>query len=297
MQKNNINNDILKLNKQENILYIFACLIIAIIIIIIINKSAFNSSGDLVCSNYVLNTYLYIILAVVITVFIVLCNDKWQIMTNFYISLLSAGLLLNLIYYILMLVLLIFFTYTLQNTNPEKIINTHAIWLILVLLISLVIIPMILLARFYNIIGIAALITIIIVAFTGLIGYYYGDKIITFDWDYYLNIALIIFIIIYIVGFVILYNIDSTGNKISQFIYIFAFIFIIIFILLLLSNHKRLKENAEKCKIFDNSYKNGHGHSNSIRTMPNYPLESWELIIKIYNVFSKVINILLRRRR
>jgi hypothetical protein len=44
---------------------------------------------------------------------------------------------------------------------------------------------------------------------------------------------------------------------------------VVIFVLLLLSNHKKLKDNAEKCV--------------DGQVVPNYPVESYSLIIKIVN--------------
>ncbi len=52
--------------------------------------------------------------------------------------------------------------------------------------------------------------------------------------------------------------------------------------MLLLSNHKKMKENADKC--IDG------------KVVPNYPLESFNVVIKIANVFSDLVRILFIRR-
>lgn len=61
---------------------------------------------------------------------------------------------------------------------------------------------------------------------------------------------------------------------------------LVIFVLLLLSNHKKLKENADKC--IDG------------KVVPNYPYESFGIFIKMLNIFQDLIRILglskLRRR-
>jgi len=57
-----------------------------------------------------------------------------------------------------------------------------------------------------------------------------------------------------------------------------SLISLVIFILLLLSNHKKLKENADKC--IDG------------KVVPNYPVESFGLFIKILNIFQDLIRIL-----
>ena len=66
------------------------------------------------------------------------------------------------------------------------------------------------------------------------------------------------------------------------FIYVTSIIFIIIFALLLLSSHKKLKENSKKC--IDG------------QTVPNYPLESFGIVIKIYNIFSNMVYALVSRK-
>jgi len=64
--------------------------------------------------------------------------------------------------------------------------------------------------------------------------------------------------------------------------YAISIISLVIFVLLLLSNHKKLIENSDKC--IDG------------QVIPNYPLESWRLVIKIVNVFGDLIRILAVRK-
>ena len=115
---------------------------------------------------------------------------------------------------------------------------------------------------------------------TGLVGYYYGDTLITFDWDYYLTWALIAWIVIFILGSFMI----TTPTEMINFIYIMAIASLIIFVLLLVSYFKTLKQNANKCV--------------DGQVIPNYPLESWSLVIKMVNVFVDMIRILgIRRMR
>ena len=62
------------------------------------------------------------------------------------------------------------------------------------------------------------------------------------------------------------------------FFFIISIISLLIFVLLLLSNHKKLRENSEKCI--------------EGKVVPNYPLESFGLYIKILNIFTDLIRIL-----
>jgi len=129
-----------------------------------------------------------------------------------------------------------------------------------------------------GVIGFAGILTVVIVIVVGLLGYYMGDTIITFDWDYYLQFALLGLIVVLIGGYMFINDMATM----LTFIYVLSIIGLIIFVLLLLSNHKKLKENSEKC--IDG------------QVVPNYPKESWSLVIKIVNIFTNLVRILGIRR-
>lgn len=254
------------------LLKIFCTLVIIVLICIAIGHYAFKN-GELTCDHYILNTYLYVILAIMLIFILILLNDKYGI---------YKGLLDFLFYrraspilsYIIMLGLIIGLSYAIVNIPPQNIIASNAVWLLLVILISLILIPSINFGRVSGVVGIAGLITIGIVVATGIIGYYFGDTIVRFDWNFYLRIALIVWIVIFIIGILLV----KTPAEMVNFIYIMAIASLIIFILLLVSYFKTLKQNANKC--VDGTM------------VPNYPLESWQLVIKMVNVFVDLIRIL-----
>ena len=164
--------------------------------------------------------------------------------------------------------------YKLDKVDPQNIVASNIIWIALILLLGFFLIPIIWFGRLNDVVGIAGILTIIITTIVGLLGYYYGDKIVTFDWDKYLIYALwCIMIIIFISLFLI-----TDPIQILLMISLISSISLIIFVLLLLSNHKKLKQNSEKC--IDG------------KTVPNYPVESFRLFIKILNVFQYLIRIL-----
>jgi hypothetical protein len=198
----------------------------------------------------------------------------------------SNGLGTAILSFIILLILLIGLTYALIKVDPTNIALCNGIWLALVLLIGILLIPTIYLGRMTDVVGLAGILTIVIVIVVGLLGYYLGDKIITFDWDYYLNIALIILIIVAIIGGIFISILMRDINTLLTFMYVISIISLVIFVLLLLSNHKKLRENSDKC--IDG------------QVIPNYPLESWRLVIKIVKIFGDLIRIFairkLRRR-
>ena len=142
------------------------------------------------------------------------------------------------------------------------------------IVLGIVLIPTIWFARLTNVVGLSSMLTILITIVVGFLGYYYGDEIVTFDWDKYLNIALLVLIVIMFIGMFMITN-PETMYMFYMFIYI---MFLIVFILLLLSNHKLLKQNADKC--IDG------------QVVPNYPVESFNIFIKILNIFQDLVRIL-----
>jgi hypothetical protein len=269
--------DFLKLNQlkgSNTLLKLFCCMVIIVVICILIGNYAFKN-GNLTCDHYVLNTYLYIILAILLVFMVILLNDQFGIFNSVLNMLFQLNPFIGII---VILVLIIGLTIAINYIDPTNILLSNLVWLLLILLIGLLIIPTILFARLTQVTGLAGLLTIVIVIITGLLGYYFGDKIITFNWDKYLLWALGALIVVSIFGPYFI----TTAEGMIQFYYGISIAGLIIFVLLLLSNHKRLKENADKC--IDG------------KMVPNYPLESYRIFIKIVNVFQDLVRILGMRR-
>ena len=254
------------------LLKIFCSLVIIVLVCIAIGHYAFKN-GELTCDHYILNTFLYVILAIVLMFMLVLMNDKYGVF-NRLLDFLFYSASSPFVSFIIMLALIITLSYAIIHIPPQNIIASNAVWLLLVMLITLILIPSIYFGRVSGIVGIAGLFTVGIVLATGLAGYYYGDVLITFDWDFYLMVALIAWIVIFMIG---IWVIKTPSERVS-FIYIMSIASLIIFVLLLLSYFKTLKQNANKCV--------------DGQVIPNYPLESWKLVIKMVNVFTKMIRIL-----
>jgi len=257
---------------NHTLLKIFCSLVIIVLICIAIGHYAFKN-GELTCDHYILNTYLYVILAIILIFMLILLNDKYGVfnkLLDFFFYSASSPFLSFLV----MLILIFALSYAIVHIPPQNIIASNAVWLLLVMLNTLILIPSIYFGRISGVVGIAGLITVGIVVATGLLGYYYGDALITFDWDTYLTWALVVWIVVFLIGMWMV----KTASDIVNFTYVMSIASLIIFILLLLSYFKTLKQNADKCV--------------DGKVVPNYPLESWNLIIKIANVLQDMISIL-----
>ena len=279
---NNTNNNqmINAITNSNVLLKLFCSLVIFVIICILISKYAFKN-GILTCENYVLNTYLYIILSILLIFIVVLINDKFGLFNSFLIWM-SQGSILRIVFiFIIILSILFGLLYALKTINPNNILASNAIWAGLILILGIFLVPTIWYGRLTDVVGLAGILTIIITMIVGYLGYYYGNEIVTFDWDKYLNIALMVLIITIMIGTFII-SISNPDNM-MMFYYIVSIISLVIFVLLLLSNHKKLKENSEKC--IDG------------KVVPNYPVESFSIFIKMLNIFTDLIRILGMSRR
>ena len=277
--KNNSKIDNIKFNNiisSSNVLLkLFCTLTVAIITCILIGQYAFKN-GMLTCDHYVLNTYLYIILSILLIFIVVLVNDKYGLFNSFLLWMSEGSIARRIIILIIILCILFILLNALHNVNPTNIVASNTIWALLILTLGIFLIPTIWFGRLTNVVGLAGMLTILITIAVGYLGYYYGDKIVTFDWDKYLNYALLGLIVIIFIGSFLIAIIDP--EKMSMFVMIVSILLLVIFVLLLLSNHKKLKQNADKC--IDG------------KVIPNYPVESFGIFIKMLNIFQELIRIL-----
>ena len=263
--KSNNNN---KIKYGNTVFYLICTIIISIIICIMISNYAFKN-GMLTCDNYILNTYFYIILSILIIFIIVLLNDKTGCFNNLVFLMISSN---KFVSFAIIISILLALNYSLFNINPNNVVGSNVIWLLIMFVLGIIMIPIIMIGKLYDVATIAGVITILITIITGLFSYYYSN-LISYDWDKYLEFALYLLIVVLIFGSFFVESKDA-----QMFIYVTSVIGIIIFTLLLLSNGKKIKENANKCV--------------DGKSIPNYPLESYSMILNILNIFQDLIYIL-----
>ena len=261
------------ISSSNALLKLFCTLTVAVITCILIGHYAFKN-GMLTCNNYVLNTYLYIILSILLIFMVVLLNDKFGIFNSLLMWMYQGSRTRIIVTFLLLLALLIGLSIALVYVNPNNIVASNLIWASLIITLGIFLIPTIWFGRLTDVVGIAGMLTILITIVVGFLGYYYGDEIVTFNWDTYLNIALIVLILVIIFGPIMI----TDPNTMYMFYMVVSIIGLIIFVLLLLSNHKQLKKNADKC--IDG------------QVVPNYPVESFNIFIKMLNIFQDLIHIL-----
>jgi FtsH-binding integral membrane protein len=261
------------ITSSNALLKLFCTLTVTVITCILIGHYAFKN-GMLTCDNYLLNTYLYIILSILLMFMVVLINDKFGLF-NSLLAWMSHGTIYRIVVtFIVLLIVLIGLIITLQIIKPTNVVASNLIWATLVVTLGIFLIPTIWFARLTDVVGLSSMLTILITIVVGFLGYYYGNEIVTFDWDKYLNIALLVLVLVIFIGMFMIRN----PATMTMFYYIISIIGLIIFGLLLLSNHKQLKENADKC--IDG------------QAVPNYPVESFNIFIKMLNIFQDLVHII-----
>jgi NADH:ubiquinone oxidoreductase subunit 2 (subunit N) len=276
IQSKNLNFDNV-IKNSNTLLKIYCCLTIIVLICILIGNYAFKN-GILTCEHYIFNTYLYIILSILLVFIIVLVNDHTGFFNSFLISIKQENMFMMIFIIVLILIILFGLIYALRTINPNNIIASNLVWLLIILIIGVFSIPVIWFGRLTDVVGMSGMITVLITIIVGIAGYYYGDKIITFNWDKYLNYSLWILILALFIGPIFIRD----ANTMMTFLVVMSIISLGIFVLLLLSNHKNLKEAADKC--IDG------------KAVPNYPFESFGIFIKMLNIFKDLIRILGARR-
>ena len=109
------NSNMINIIKDSNTLMkLFCCLTIVVLICILIGQYAFKN-GILTCDHYVFNTYLYIILSILLIFIVVLVNDQTGFFNSFLIWMSQGGIVNIIIIFIIILALLFGLMYKLNN--------------------------------------------------------------------------------------------------------------------------------------------------------------------------------------
>jgi hypothetical protein len=254
---------------MNNLMSIIIALIALVINIIAISHSAYEKK-KLTCNRYVLNTYLYLILAILIIVFMIVLNSNAQLLEETIPFM--YGSLLGFIVQIFVIFALFFYFATLNPTKNK--IQIHIVWVLIMVFLGILLYPVVLINNYSNNMGSVLIITLSITLLTGILGNKYGDYLVRFDWDKYLYIALILSILLTVI-------LLFTGQLNNNFDLYLTIVLLTIFVLLLISYNKKLVENSKKCLEHNN---------------PNYLQESLGLFTKIMNVFVQVSKLMGRRR-
>jgi hypothetical protein len=254
----------------------YAVIAFIIILCIIISKYAFKDN-EMTCDNYIFNSYLYLLLSVIIIFSIVIFNEH----TYFYSPVIRAfkhgNVLVPFSIIVMQLILIGLFKYKLKTEDHKNILNIHVYWILLNIVIALFIIPIMYFANIKHVTNpliIIALLWSAIMVIKNILSNN-GNEI---NWSYYLVITLIIYMISMIILPVISYFFSNGTDYLSIANSILKIESIIVIVLLLLINHIAITDNSKKCV------------ENNI--LPNYPEESFDFFMLIKNLLSDFFNLI-----
>lgn len=239
---------------EDNLLKIFSLFLVFILVCFFIYKKAFINN-ELSCNNYILNTYLYIILSIILVSIIVLSIDRGDINNLKYFQQ----------YYWILFIFTIGFLLLTMIISPRQIILKHLSWLSFICLIGLTMYPIYLFTKMNNVFLRTLITTLVIVLGLTAVAFY-KPEMISLSWGPILITLLVIGIVMRVLN-IFLNNNPNTQGKMS---YILSYVFIIIFSFLLLYDTKKLQVNAKKCII------------------PDYVNESIGIFLDIINLFSNL---------
>lgn len=257
-----------------NFTYILIILSAIVINVIAIRRYSYDDKMNRTCDDYILNTYLYVILAFLIFSFMTTFLLESKHISKSIISLFDNWI--NVIIYLIVYAIL----YTLLGkTNPRNEIQSHGIWLLLMIMLGVLMFVPVVTMKATNLLYTTITITLAIVITLAYVGVKYGDVLVNSNLDKYLTYALVGLIVLsLLVVYVPQLFAGMTGY---QMILMLSIPGLIIFSLLLLSYNKKLADRAQQC------YKDNN---------PNYPLESVGLIVKIINIALDVFRLLYARK-
>lgn len=253
-------------NKDPQQFYIYA-LLIFILTLFIFHFSFKN--GSITCDNFIVNTYLYIGLGVVLIGLFTYVFEYYNINFNFYTTILA---------FILTLVLIFAFVYVKSSKN---IILNHIIWLFLIIGFSIMIYPMINLPQYKPFINRTIMIVSCIFFFMTLVVYLFPKF---FESTYGILgvglfvslLSIIIIELIYLIYRSVALKKDYSFSEINKYISYFV---IVLFTVFISFDTQTLKNRSKTCK------------ESSIFDYPNYPFESLDIILDLINLFVRILGL------
>ena len=249
--------------------------IMTVVIMSILNNSFKN--GTFTCDKYILNTYLYLILAIVFVALFVqtltLNNvDIFVKMIQTHKYLFLFGILIGLIGSII----------GMAFTDPTNVIIKHLWWTMFITFSAILFQPihmMYIKSGQQQVIINALIITFILVATLTGIAFYKPDFI-KLSWGPVLFFALL--------GAIIVEVISILTNSHSR---IMHYIVIAIFIGYLLYDTKFMRERAKKCLVKCDYYNFNRLDPINKCVKPDYIKESVNLFLDIYNLFLRILGL------
>lgn len=260
-----------------------------LILTFILYNSAFSrQKKGWVCENYILNNYMYVMIALT-SIFFFIGVQEWSGTFSLIPRKYGAWGML-----IIGLVLGIASIVMIHRTSKNRIVLKHLLWLVFLIAQGIILYPLYIIGRFYKVFF-PAMFTLIGVVLSLTLLAFLKPEWINLRWYKIAFFALIGLIIFHIVFLFILYfdkrpiaikinkktnTVVSIKNKYKWVMVGLAILGIVIFTYLLLADTKRIQIEAIIC--------------NKSNDLPDYVKTSLGLILDIVNMFIRIMSLMMR---
>ena len=228
---------------------LFCCLIVSFLIY----KKAYIK-GKLTCNNFILNSYLYILLSLLLICNVVILADKKNGL-SFYRQ---RGFFWILLFFSLA------FLFLTMSIDPRKTVFKHLAWLVWIITMGISMYPIYLLSKQNGVFLSSLAVTFAMVATLTGIAFYRPDMI-----DLKMGPILLVLLLsgILLKIFTAIFAKRKTANNVG---YYTSYVFVVLFSLFILYDTKKLQVHAKKCVI------------------PDYINESMGVFLDVLNLFSSI---------
>ena len=248
---------------NEKLIPLYGLIGILALIIVKIYNTAF-SGGKFTCNRYILNTYLYILISLVIISLqnIVMEQQNVPVEKVFSPFMGMGGLILLFLFAIGLLFLL-------MSIDPRNVLLKHSVWLVFILFLGILAYPSYLKTIEENTVIVTLMTTICILIGFSLLAFIRPD-LISLSWGPVLGFLLIGGMIGELCFY--LFNKDK---KVSGRTKAFSYFFIVLFTLFILYDTKKIQVNAKNCK------------TNTV----DYINESLGIVLDALNLFQNIAEV------
>lgn len=262
------------------------CGIIFVVLIVVIYLNAFENN-NYTCKNILVNTYLYVLISLVLfnmmTLLFINANlhiNFLKLLSNFKPFMIFIGLIL-----ILFGLLFVF------DLNSNNIIVSHFILIILISIFSLLISLLYVKLKKYNLYNKVFYTTVLFICVLLLLFYFNKDLIQKYlSYEYYYIILILLFVVLIVeIVYVLL-----IGYSKNMTILLSSIVLIIFGYLLLADTQKILDITEENCnKALKNCSTSIYNIDCNLDDYPNYPQKSFNIFNNIIVIFQRMSEIFL----
>ena len=233
------------------------------LIIVGVYNTAFKK-GFFTCQHYVFNTYLYILMALVIICLEVLAFDIHNLDITKYLG--------GVMSFVITLLVVFGVLWTTMSINPRNVILKHLMWLVFISVVSLLAYPAYLKSKKANTLrGVLLSLVAILVIFSVVV--YIKPELVSFSWGPVLFFLLLGIIISHLI-FAFTTN-KRTNTQNQNYIKYSSYFIIVLFIFFIMYDTKKIIVAAKTCREKTADYIN----------------QSLGIIIDALNIFQSLVNV------